>query len=208
MDLTPPTPPTTPLGMATSRPTKLNPDMATTMPSLYAAATMSGLNDQQQIMMNQIHGTAQTYKALSALPLQEAKDSYKKLGSEAQSMIKDMYGKVPFTNTDNMFTQVVKTAASAALGTVKTPIVALFRTAGLEGQLINAPYQFARELTQGESAFNLDTYRKAWTGKGIYDEGTIKNLKEKYGNAASYVAQSILEGKKPGQMVFLRRVHQ
>ena len=201
MDLTPPTPPTTPLGLATSRPTKLNPDMATTMPSLYAAATMSGLNDQQQIMMNQIHGTAQTYKALSALPLQEAKDSYKKLGSAAQSMIKDMYGKVPFTNTDNMFTQVVKTVASAGLETVKSPIVALFRTAGLEGQLINAPYQFARELTQGESAWNLNTYRKAWTGKGIYDEGTLTNLKAKYGNAAAFVAQGILEGKKPGEIL-------
>ena len=180
---------------------KLNPALASGSPSLFAAAASSNLNSQQINMVNQISGTVNTYKALSALPLQDAKKNFKQLSPESQSMIRSMYGSPEFTNTDSMLTQVLKSTGSAVLEGFKSPIVALYRAAGLEGQLINAPYQFARELTQGESAFNLNTYTKAWTGKGIYDEGTVKNLKAKYGNAASYVAQSLLEGKKPGEIL-------
>jgi hypothetical protein len=181
--------------------TQLNPNIAAGSPSLYASALSSGLNTQQTNMVNQIYGTVQTYKALSTLPLQEAKTKYKQLSPESQSMIKDMYGKVEFTNTDNMITKVLKGTAGLLFDSLKSPIVALYRAAGAEQQLINAPYMFARELTQGESAFHLSTYSKAWNGKGIYDEGTVKNLKAKYGNAASYVAQSLIEGKKPGQIL-------
>jgi hypothetical protein len=181
--------------------TKLNPALASGSPSLFAAAATSNLNAQQINMVNQISGTVNTYKALSALPLQDAKKNFKQLNPESQAMIRSMYGNAEFTNTDSMVTKVLKTVGSAALEGIKSPIVALYRAAGLEGQLVNAPYMFARELTQGESPFHLDTYTKAWDGKGIYDEGTLKNLKATYGNAASYVAQKLLEGKKPGEIL-------
>jgi hypothetical protein len=181
--------------------TQLNPDIAKGSPSLFAAAASSNLNAQQINMVNQIYGTVNTYKALRAQPLQDAKKNFKQLSPESQSMLRSMYGNVDFTNTDSMVTKVLKTVGSAALEGIKSPLVALYRVAGLEGQLVNAPYLFARELTQGESPFHLSTYTKAWDGKGIYDEGTLKNLKATYGNAASYVAQSLLEGKKPGEIL-------
>jgi len=186
---------------ATQNKVQLNPDMAASMPSVYAAAMSSNMNNQQVQMMNQIHGTISTYKALSALPIEEAKKNYKVLGSEAQAMIKSMYGNAPFTNTDNMVMKVAKFLGSAALSTVKTPIVALYRAAGTENQIINAPYLFARELTQGESPFHLSTYSKAWDGRAIYDQGTLANLKKTYGDAASFVAQGLIKGMKPGEIV-------
>ena len=186
---------------ATQNKVQLNPDMAASMPSLYAAALASNMNDPQIQMMNQIHGTISTYKALSALPIEEAKKNYKALGGEAQAMIKSMYGNAPFTNTDNMVMKVTKWAGSTVLNTVKSPIVALYRAAGIENQIINAPYLFARELTQGESVFHLSTYSKAWDGRAVYDQGTLGHLKQTYGDAASFVAQGLIKGMKPGEIV-------
>ena len=183
---------------------KLNPDIASAAPSLYAAIASSNANDAQINMANQLYGTVQTYKNLSTMPLQKAKENYKTLAPEAQSMIKAMYGDAPFTNMDNLAMQIIKKPVKAVKGLLTSaanPLIALYKTAGIEGQIINAPYLFSRELTQGESVFHTSTYSKAWDGKAVFDQGSLNSLQKKYGTAATFVGEGLLKGMKPGAIV-------
>jgi len=179
----------------------LSPHVMNMSPSLYAAAATGGLNANQQNMVNQIAGTVQTYKALNALPIQQAKQNYKALGQEAQAMLKSMYGAPAWTNTDNWITGAVKGIASTTIKAVASPLIALYQAAGIESKVINAPYLFARELTQGESAFNFNTYKKAWNGNAVFDNGTLANLQKTYGKANAFIAEGILKGETPGQII-------
>jgi len=183
---------------------KLDPSMASNLPSIFAAVAASNPNDAQINMANQLAGTVQTYKKLSTMPLQQAKESYKGLSSEAQAMVKSMYGDAPFTNMDNLAMQIIKKPINVVKGlftSAANPIIALYKTAGIEGKIINAPYLFSRELTQGESVFHTSTYSKAWDGKAVFDQGSLNSLQKKYGTAASFVAEGLLKGMKPGAIV-------
>jgi hypothetical protein len=170
-------------------------------PSLYAAAMTSGFNPAQANMLNQIAGTVQTYKGLNALPLQQAKTNYKALSDESKSMIEAMYGRPEWTNTDNFVTQLFKGTIKHVAEAAASPILAMYKLVGGEGKAINAPYMYSRELSQGESAFNLKTYQGAWNGNAVFDKGNLSALTQKYGDANSFVAQQVLMGKTPGQII-------
>jgi len=182
----------------------LDPSIASSSPSLFAAAATSGLNDQQVNMVNQIMGTVSTYKKLSTMPVQQAKEQYKILDPNAQSMLKDMYGNPEFTNLDSNVMKVVHAVGGALKNVVVgagNPLVAQFKLVGEYGKVINAPYLYSRELTQGNSAFSSKTYGAAWDGRNVFDQGSLKELQNKYGNAAVFVAQGLLKGEKPGQIL-------
>jgi len=182
----------------------LDPGVMNATPSLFAAASVSNLNAAQIQMINQISGTIQNYKKFSALPIQQAKEQYKTLHPDAKRMLIDMYGPQGFTNEDNFVMQAVKLpwniVKTAATG-VGNPLIALYKMAKTEGQIINAPYMFGRELTQGASVWDTSTYSKAWDGRNVFDTGALKSLTEKYGQANTVLMEGLLKGQTPGKIL-------
>jgi hypothetical protein len=170
-------------------------------PSIYGAAAASNLNSAQTNMINQIAGTVQTYKALSNLPVEEAKKNYKALGQEAQAMIKAMYGSPEWTNTDGWVTKAIKTASKTVIEAAASPLIGLYKAAGIESKIINAPYLFIRELQQGQSVFDHNTYGNAWDGRSVFNTDHLATLQKTYGKANAFVAQGILKGQKPGEII-------
>jgi len=173
----------------------------TAAPSMTAAAITAGLNPAQANMYNQIMGTVQMYKNLNGMPIQDAKQHYKTLSSDAQSMIKAMYGSPAWTNTDNWITQTLKSVGKTALEAAASPLIALYKAAGVEGKIINAPYLFGRELTQGGSIWDSQAYKNAWNGTGVFDTGTLANLTKTYGKANAFIAEGVLKGDTPGKII-------
>jgi len=179
----------------------IDPKVADLDPSVYAAAAVSPLNQQQANQLNQIAGTMNMYKKLSALPEQQAKEQYKKLAPEAQDMIKSVYGAVPFTNTDNLFMQVVKNVGKVALSTAN-PLVALFKTGTVYNKALNFAPNVEQDVLLGkDSVFNTNTYKKAWDGTALFDNAQYKDLVTKYGAANAAVAVGTLKGETPGQIL-------
>jgi hypothetical protein len=212
-------------------PRRLDPVVGQANPNLYAAAIQANLAPQDQAFMEQMSFTAVQTKRLRALPLKQAKREYSSLSKEAKAWIDYLFPGSEFAKPEPTMLEkavdVAKTGAKGVLSFIATPVVKTFELAGEYGKAINTPYSVLRQAYQkdliGKVRFGSPTatsqqgvamgvpkdsnglWAKAWkagyNGKNLYDDGAVDVAKKKYGDVRVFVAQKILEGKKPGEIL-------
>jgi hypothetical protein len=179
----------------------LNPIVAQMSPNIYAAAQRANLSPDEQNHVEQMSWALKKNKELNRLGTDEARSAYDKLDPNAQEGLKFF-----FSNADYM--QEPPDFSDRALGVLKfgakavaSPLIALFKVAGAYNRAINTPYLVGRQVAQGKEIFSAKVWSDAWDGKDIYDNGALKDVTDKFGKANVYVAQGLLSGKKPGEIL-------
>ena len=179
----------------------LNPIVAQMSPNIYAAAQRANLSPDEQNHVEQMSWALKKNKELNRLGTEEARSAYDKLDPNAQEGLKFF-----FSNADYM--QEPPDFSDRALGVLKfgakavaSPLIALFKVAGAYNRAINTPYLVGRQVAQGKDIFSAKVWSDAWDGKDVYDNGALKDVTDKFGKANVYVAQGLLSGKKPGEIL-------
>lgn len=177
----------------------INPNVAQVAPSLYTASLNANLNRAQANQVNEVAGTIALNKRLSAMPSSQAQKEWTTLDPHAQEQIKAMYGDAPYIPKpqQNLALKVAKGITSVAL----SPFRGIFEAAKVYNRVINEPYLVIRQITQGADPFDWDIYKNAWSGKAVYDNGSLQALHQKFGDTDTFVAMKALEGLKPGQII-------
>ena len=212
-------------------PRKLNPIVGQANPNLYSAGVQANLSPQEQIVLEQSSFAVEEAKRLRAMPTKKAKVEYNKLSTEAKNWLKLLYPDAEYAQPDPTTFQkglgIAGKAVKGVLGFIGTPVVTTFKLAGEYGKAINTPYTVARQAYQsglmGNIRFGspfaasqegaampvqpntnqqwLQAWKDGYSGKSSYDLGAVDNAKKKHGDARVFVAQKILEGKKPGEIL-------
>ena len=179
----------------------VNPVVGELNPNVYSAAQNAGLTPAEQSLVEQFSFTVKKAKQLRALPVDTAKKQYRALTEEAQNAIKAVYPDAEFVKED-------PNLADRAFGVVKSgakffasPIIETFKMAERYGKGFNTLYSAGREIQQGENPFSKKTWSTAYEGKELYDKGAVSRLNEKYGAEYVFVAQGLLAGKTPGEII-------
>jgi len=179
----------------------LNPIVAKVSPNLYSAVKGAGLSSAESTQVEQMSYTIDQHRQLTKLDPEKARQRYDSLDPNIQGQLKFM-----FKNAD--YLQPPKTATDAVTGVLKTvgtaiasPLIGLFKVAGAYNKIINEPYKVFREVQQGANLFSTHTWTDAWDGKNLYDNKALKEATDAYGKYDVVVAQGLLEGKTPGEII-------
>lgn len=179
----------------------LNPIVAQMSPNIYAAAQRANLSLDEQNHVEQMSWALKKNKELNRLGTDEARSAYDKLDPNAQEGLKFFFGNADYMQAPPDFSDralgVLKFGAKA----VASPLIALFKVAGAYNRVINAPYLVGRQVAQGKDIFSAKVWSDAWDGKDIYDNAALKDVTDEFGKANVYVAQGLLSGKKPGEIL-------
>jgi len=179
----------------------LNPIVAQMSPNIYAAAQRANLSPDEQNHVEQMSWALKKNKELNRLGTDEARAAYDSLDPNAQEGLKFFFGKADYMQEPPDFSDralgVLKFGAKA----VASPLIALFKVAGAYNRVINAPYLVGRQVAQGKDIFSAKVWSDAWDGKNIYDNAALKDVTDEFGKANVYVAQGLLSGKKPGEIL-------
>ena len=179
----------------------LNPIVAQMSPNIYAAAQRANLSPDEQNHVEQMSWALKKNKELNRLGTDEARSAYDSLDPNAQEGLKFFFGKADYMQEPPDFSDralgVLKFGAKA----VASPLIALFKVAGAYNRVINAPYLVGRQVAQGKDIFSAKVWSDAWDGKNIYDNAALKDVTDEFGKANVYVAQGLLSGKKPGEIL-------
>ena len=180
---------------------EINYIVAKTSPGLYAAAKQAGLNTQQRNQIEQFSWTVDKNKQLSAKPIDVARMDFNNLDADAQEMLKFLYPNAEYATG----APTTKDYAFGALKTtgkiVASPLIGLFKAAGVWNRLINTPYLMARQASQGEGLFNKQTFTDAWDGRRVYDNGALTEAIRVFGKEKVEVAKGLLAGLTPGEII-------
>jgi len=212
-------------------PRKLNPIVGQANPNLYSAGVQANLPPRDQIFLEQSSFASLEAKRLRSLPIKKAKLEYDKLSTEAKNWLQYLYPDAEYAKPDPTAVQrglgIAGKAVKGVLGFVATPIVATFKLAGEYGKAINTPEVVRRQATQAGLLGNIrfgspftgskegmampvppntnqqwmQIWKDGYSGKSSYDLNAVDNAKKKHGDAKIFVAQKILEGKKPGEIL-------
>ena len=170
-------------------------------PNLYAAAKSANLPQQQVSQLEQFSWTVDKNKKLNLLSDDVARKEYNELDPEIQEKLKYLYPRAAYM-------QAAPDASDYALGALKTagkvlasPLIGVFKAAGAYNRIINTPYLVARQATQGESLFSMQTWTDAWDGRRIFDHGALTEAINYFGNDKIEVAKGFLAGKTPGEII-------
>ena len=93
----------------------------------------------------------------------------------------------------NYVTGAIKTGFNV----LKSPLVLLFKAAGVFNRVINTPYLLARQASQGEGLFTKESFSDAWDGRRVYDEGALTSAQDYFGVEKVEIAKGLIAGKKP-----------
>jgi hypothetical protein len=170
-------------------------------PNLYAAAKSANLPQQQVSQLEQFSWTVDKNKKLNLLSDDVARKEYNELDPEIQEKLKYLYPRAAYM-------QAAPDASDYALGALKTvgkvlasPLIGVFKAAGAYNRIINTPYLVARQATQGEGLFSMQTWTDAWDGRRIFDHGALTEAINYFGNDKIEVAKGFLAGKTPGEII-------
>ena len=179
----------------------LNSIVAATSPNLYAAAKGANLSLSESTQVEQMSYTIDQHRKLAKLDVEKARTAYDALDPNVQGQLKFMF-------KDADYLQPPKDAADTVMATLKTigtavasPLIGLFKVAGEYNKFINEPYKVFRQVQQGAELFSMRTWRDAWDGKNQYDHKALKETTDYYGKYDVLVAQGLLEGKTPGEII-------
>jgi len=92
---------------------------------------------------------------------------------------------------------IVKGAAKLAA----SPLIGLYKAAGVYGRVLNTPYLMSRQAAQGEEYFSKQTFTDAWDGRRVFDEGALAEAEREFGKDNIEIAKGLLMGKKPGEII-------
>ena len=181
--------------------TNVNFIVAKNSPNLYAAAKAANLPSDQVGQLEQFSWTVEKNKNLSKLPIAEARSEYNSLAPEVQSKLKYLFPKADYM-------QAAPDTSDYAIGALKTvgkvaasPLIGIFKVAGVWNRLINTPYLLARQAAQGENPFSKQSFTDAWDGRRVFDEGELTKTVNYFGNEKVEVAKGLLAGKTPGEII-------
>lgn len=190
---------------------QLDPRVAQTNPSLYAAAYYSNLNDAQIQQVNQVSNTVGLNRELMNMNPKDAVKRYSRLDPHIQEQLKSMYG-MEASYMPKKATFVAPTSGGAivhnlasigkgALNVATGPIRAVFKVAGGYNRFINTPYLVMRQVQQGANPMDVNVWRSAWDGTNVFDNEALAGLHDKYGDTDTFVAMQALQGRKPGEIL-------
>jgi hypothetical protein len=212
-------------------PRKLNPIVGQANPNLYSAGVQANLAPQEQVFLEQSSFASVEAKRLRSLPIKKAKLEYDRLSTEAKNWLNYLYPDAEYAKPDPTAVQKgLGIAGKTVKGVAKfiaSPIITTFKVAGEYGKTINTPYTALRQAAQQNLIGNVrfgspfaasqegmampippntdQRWMKAWkdgySGKSSYDLNAVDVAKKKHGDAKIFVAQKILEGKKPGEIL-------
>jgi len=180
---------------------KVNFIVANTNPNLYAAAKAANLPQEQVSQLEQFSWTVNKNKKLNQMSDEAARKEFNELDPEIQEKLKYLYPKADYM-------QPAPDVSDYAIGALKTggkilasPLIGIFKAAGAYNRIINTPYLVARQATQGEGLFSMQTWTDAWDGRRIFDHGALAETINYFGNEKVEVAKGLLAGKTPGEII-------
>ena len=179
----------------------INPIVGEVNPSVYAAAKNANLPPEQQIAVEQLSYTVKKAKQLRALPVDDAKREFQALKPDAQANLKALYPTAKFIEEDPSLKQRALGVVGAIAKQVASPVIATLQVAIAYGKALNTGYVAGREIYQGADPFAKKTWDDAYNGRDAWDEGAILNAEKVYGKENVLVAQGLLSGKTPGEII-------
>ena len=180
---------------------RLNPIVAKASPNLYAAAKSANIPMDQGTQLEQFSWTVEKNKKLNQLNVDAARKEFNDLDPSAQEKLKYLFPQSDYQlaapDASNYITGAIKTAATIA----KSPLVLLFKAAGVFTRALNTPYLLARQAAQGEGLFTKESFSDAWDGRRVYDEGALTSAQDYFGVEKVEIAKGLIAGKKPGEII-------
>ena len=175
--------------------------VAKTSPNLYAAARQANLSQTQVNQIEQFSWTVDKNKQLLRKPVETARKEFFGLDKEVQDMLRFLYPDADYAkeapDMGDKVLGIVKGAAKLAA----SPLIGLYKAAGVYGRVLNTPYLMSRQAAQGEEYFSKQTFTDAWDGRRVFDEGALAEAEREFGKDNIEIAKGLLMGKKPGEII-------
>lgn len=179
----------------------LKPVVAEVSPNLYSAAMRANLNPSEQNQIEQMSWAVKKNKELARMDTDSARKAYEALDPNAQEGLKVFFGTADYMQAPPDFSDRLMGALKFTGKLVASPLIGLFKVAGGYNRVINTPYLVARQVAQGESIFDTKVWDDAFDGKNVYDNGALVQAIDRFGKADVFIAQGLLAGKKPGEIL-------
>jgi hypothetical protein len=181
--------------------TKVNYIVNKLSPNIYAAAQQANLPSGQVSQLEQLGFTVDKNRSLMKLTSEEGRKQFSSLAPEVQEKIKFLYPDADYTKDPETFGDKVVGAIGFTAKTAASPLLGIFKVMGAYNRVINTPYLVGRQVAQGKDLFSVKTLKDAWDGKNVYDQGALQEATSVFGEADVKVAQGLIAGLKPGQIV-------
>ena len=180
---------------------RLNPIVAKASPNLYAAAKSANIPMEQGSQLEQFSWTVDKNKKLNQLSIDEARKQFEGLDPSAQDKLKFLFPDSDYQLAEPGASNYVTGAIKTGFNVLKSPLVLLFKTAGVFNRVINTPYLLARQASQGEGLFTKESFSDAWDGRRVYDQGALTSAQDYFGVEKVEIAKGLIAGKKPGEII-------
>jgi len=177
------------------------PIVGQSMPDIYASGAAMNMTPQERLQVEQMGYAIQAHKNLSRLPVDKARTQFNSLNADAQDQLKFLFKDAAYLKQDPSALGQVANFGKTVIKGLASPLVYTFKAAGAYNRAINMPYLVGREVAQGDDLFSKKTWTRAWDGKEVYDRGALQNVIGQYGQARTYVAEKLLAGRTPGEII-------
>ena len=180
---------------------RINPIVAKTSSSIYAAAQSANLPQDQVNQLEQFSWAVQKNKKLNQLPKEDARKEFNELDPDIQKQLKFLFPKAEYQLAAPDASDYLIGGAKSAGKLAASPLLAFFKAAGVWNRVINTPYLVARQAMQGEGVFNTQTWTDAWDGRRVFNQESLNDAVKQFGLENVEVAKGLLAGKKPGEII-------
>ena len=119
---------------------RLNPIVAKASPNLYAAAKSANIPMEQGTQLEQFSWTVDKNKKLNQLSIDEARKQFQGLDPSAQEKLKFLFPESDYQLAEPGAANYVTGAIKTGFNVLKSPLVLLFKAAGVFNRVINTPY--------------------------------------------------------------------
>ena len=179
----------------------LKPVVAEVSPNIYTAARTANLEPAQINQVEQMSYAIKKHRQLAKLDNNMARKEFDRLNGKAQEQLKFLFKDADYLQPMPSAADKVQGVLGGALKVAASPLIGLFKLGGQYNRLINTPYKVARQVAQGEDLFSGKTWTDAWNGTDMYDVAALDKAKKYFGDADVFVAQGLLDGKTPGEIL-------
>ena len=180
---------------------RLNPIVAKASPNLYAAAQSANIPMEQGSQLEQFSWTVDKNKKLNQQPIDAARKEFQGLDPSAQEKLKFLFPEADYQLAEPGASNYLTGAVKTGFNILKSPLVLLFKAAGVFTRAIDTPYLMARQAAQGEGLFTKESFTDAWDGRRVYDQGALTNAQDYFGVEKVEIAKGLIAGKKPGEII-------
>jgi len=188
----------------------LRPSVAEASAALYAAGARTNLTREERNLIENWSTIKGTHEKLMSMDNKKAAEAFNKLAPEWQEKL-EAYYKVDYANKPNENMLIENPTARKILGldnglspgdVFKSPFRLIFEAAEQYTRLYNAPYTMAQEaVVNREEFWTRNNFEASFDGDFSYDDKEAEKLVNKYGRELSFVAQHLLAGKTPGEII-------